>query len=198
MKGMKRPWPGFTLIELLIVVAIIAILAAIAVPNFLEAQVRSKISRVKSDLRTIGIAVESYVIDHNCVLGSNEFDPLPGVSTDEARLMAFARLSTPVAYLTSMPTDPFWANRPSGGVRGKAAYEYRSYNRFSAAGFRKCRNFGFTWAVNSIGPHIVRYNDPGMQEVLDRTAPLFVYDPSNGTTSKGFIIRTNKGEYNSR
>ena len=56
---------GFTLIELLIVVAIIAILAAIAVPNFLEAQTRSKVSRVKSDMRTIATGLESYQVDYN-------------------------------------------------------------------------------------------------------------------------------------
>lgn len=56
---------AFTLIELLIVVAIIAILAAIAVPNFLEAQVRSKVSRVKSDQRSFATALESYYIDNN-------------------------------------------------------------------------------------------------------------------------------------
>ncbi len=56
---------GFTLIELLIVVAIIAILAAIAVPNFLEAQVRSKVSRVKADMRTLATAIETYTVDNN-------------------------------------------------------------------------------------------------------------------------------------
>src|SRR5690606_31388316 len=56
---------GFTLIELLIVVAIIAILAAIAVPNFLEAQTRAKVSRVRNDMRTMATAAEAYRVDNN-------------------------------------------------------------------------------------------------------------------------------------
>jgi type II secretion system protein G len=67
---MFSPFPSrhhraFTLIELLIVVAIIAILAAIAVPNFLEAQVRAKVSRAQNDMRTLATAIESYQVDNN-------------------------------------------------------------------------------------------------------------------------------------
>ena len=69
---------GFTLIELLIVVAIIAILAAIAVPNFLEAQTRSKVSRVMSDMRSLATAIEAYRTDYNAYHPPDQF-PRPGV-----------------------------------------------------------------------------------------------------------------------
>ena len=55
---------AFTLIELLIAAAIIAILAAIAVPNFLEAQVRAKVSRVHADLRALAVGIEAYAVYH--------------------------------------------------------------------------------------------------------------------------------------
>ena len=56
---------AFTLIELLIVVAIIGILAAIAVPNFLNAQVRAKVANTQADQRSLATAIESYRLDNN-------------------------------------------------------------------------------------------------------------------------------------
>src|SRR4051812_8591572 len=83
---------GFTLIELLIVVAIIAILAAIAVPNFLEAQIRAKVSRCKSDMRTIATAMETYHVDNN---------HYPETFVN-ARWERFTPLTTPIAYLSTV------------------------------------------------------------------------------------------------
>jgi type II secretion system protein G len=88
---------GFTLIELLIVVAIITILAAIAVPNFLEAQVRAKVSRSVADLRTVATALEAYAVD------ANHYPPNDGVYN-----VIPVQLTSPVAYLTkSFLVDPF-------------------------------------------------------------------------------------------
>jgi prepilin-type N-terminal cleavage/methylation domain-containing protein len=56
---------GFTLVEIMIVVAIIALLAAIAVPNFLRSRKRSQATQILEDLRVIDGAVDQYAIDHN-------------------------------------------------------------------------------------------------------------------------------------
>jgi prepilin-type N-terminal cleavage/methylation domain-containing protein len=123
----KRRIAGFTLIELLIVVAIIAILAAIAVPNFIEAQTRAKVSRVQADLRSMSTALESYRVDHNNYPeGTDNPARLPGeivtflgplaagyytfAVSDGAGAIAgrdFHTVTTPIAYITTVLTDPF-------------------------------------------------------------------------------------------
>ena len=61
---------GFTLVEIMIVVAIIALLAAIAVPGFLRARKRSQASRILNDLRMIDAAVDQYAIETNRSTGN--------------------------------------------------------------------------------------------------------------------------------
>lgn len=94
------PVKAFTLIELLIVVAIIGILAAIAVPNFLNAQIRAKVAATQSDLRALSTALEQYRIDNNM------YPPTPDTSGN-LRYARLAKLTSPVAYMSSVPLDPF-------------------------------------------------------------------------------------------
>ena len=62
---------GFTLVEIMIVVAIIALLAAIAVPSFLRARKRSQATRILNDLRMIDSAVDQYAIETNKIGGAS-------------------------------------------------------------------------------------------------------------------------------
>ncbi len=61
----RKSIQGFTLVEIMIVVAIIALLAAIAVPNFLRARKRSQATRILEDLRIIDSAIDQYAIENN-------------------------------------------------------------------------------------------------------------------------------------
>ncbi len=86
---------GFTLIELLIVVAIIGILAAIAVPNFLNARVRAQVSRAQAEMKAVDEAYLAYFIDNN-----NFPNHIDGPAQHRS-------VTTPIAYLTTSINDIF-------------------------------------------------------------------------------------------
>jgi type II secretion system protein G len=93
---MRTASRGFTLIELLIVVAIIGIIAAVAIPNLLNAVDKGKQKRTMSDLRAIGTAVESYAVD-------NTYYPVA------ASVPAIKALIDPV-FFNAMPLLDGWSN----------------------------------------------------------------------------------------
>lgn len=65
LSSLNRKRSGFTLVEIMIVVAIIALLAAIAIPGFLRARKRSQASKIINDLRLVDAAVDQYAIERN-------------------------------------------------------------------------------------------------------------------------------------
>ena len=93
---LKKNAKGFTLIELLIVVAIIGIIAAIAIPNLLNAIDRGKQKRSMADMRSIGTAVESYAVDNNVY----------PTASDAATLVTVVQ----PLYIKTMPTADGWSN----------------------------------------------------------------------------------------
>ena len=71
LQKLNKKRGGFTLVEIMIVVAIIAMLAAIAVPNFLRARKRSQATRILEDLRMIDSAIDQYAIESNKATGDS-------------------------------------------------------------------------------------------------------------------------------
>ena len=175
---------GFTLIELLIVVAIIGILAAIAVPNFLNAQIRAKVARAQSDLRAMATAIEMYTLDNNAPPPSTNPQMTPSDTT--YGYMRF-NLTTPVSYLsTGLLPDPFVDQWDEETQRNdEQYYTYHNLKMLTDHGLfpEYMEDFYGTWRAISYGPDKTYANG---------SYGVRVYDSSNGLLSYGNIIISQK------
>lgn len=187
----RRRRSGFTLIELLIVIAIILILIAIALPNFLEAQIRARVASVRGDLRTISTALHSYYID---------FQVFPNISEDEydPSMWGLAQLTTPLQYLKELPQNAFamgsrddqhalYFEMASTGLRPELLAAGRKKNPYNIHAF----------AVYSAGPDL-NDNFEGERQwpFSGNPSPCFgsndmgtsSYVATNGTKSAGDLV----------
>jgi prepilin-type N-terminal cleavage/methylation domain-containing protein len=184
---MSRVHRAFTLIEILITVAIIGILAALAVPNFLLAQTRSKLARVEADMAAETTALEAYRVDHN------HYPPYDANRDGREDIYLPFSLTSPVAYLTSIPSDPFNLENFIPFVRRTEQYRereadlvppppYATTDQVIQALFPQETSKSHSWVLFSWGPDLSSSTDEG-------GTPQPLYDPTNGTTSVGEIAR---------
>jgi type II secretion system protein G len=126
----KKNQKGFTLIELLIVVAIIGILAAIAIPNLLTAMQRAKQKRTMADMRTIATSWEARATDVNKYTAAGVFLP----STTIANATMDVMLAP--TYIKSLPKNDGWGNPWVFSVDSSLGQQYAitSYGHDGAAG----------------------------------------------------------------
>lgn len=207
----RKPDAGFTLVELLIVVSIISILAAIAVPNFLDAQVRAKVARVKADMRSMATALEMYRVDSNHYPRRHDTNvkyvdkktsmPLalgPYMPPLATQLKDFSALTTPIAYFTTLYPDVF--QKLVLPPNNLIDYYDPTQTKWLINSRHPLRpRFQVTeeeagWLLVSVGPdnHFGLFDQTGgwpynRYENAYKQTIYYPYDPTNGTLSSGNI-----------
>lgn len=189
---------AFTLIELLIVVAIIAILAAIAVPNFLEAQTRSKVSRVKADFRSIDTALNAYYVDYN------KYPRLRTAGFMFTNLTTMgSNITSPIAYMTSVPVYDIFRPENAVAFNPNGYFQYFSYMPGPIPGYSWVELVGYehreAFSMVSWGPDRAQSQGEHLEYAPNFRGTLppgtrgsngpVLYDPTNGTVSDGDIVR---------
>ena len=211
LKTLRR---GFTLIELLIVIAIILILIAIALPNFLEAQVRARITHSQGQMRGIGQALESYQSDWRVYPAVAFYEPTqfnPLVRAPGVNCYSLMQLTTPIPYLERVPLDIFFRkgdttirNGSTGGITPVHPTDQAhgvTYLYWSQESLRNDRQVatadamkrnGINWALVSLAPDqdldTINLN-PADMGALRINATKWNYSPTNGTKSTGDLTR---------
>lgn len=174
---------GFTLIELLIVVAIIAILAAIAVPNFLIAQIRAKVSLTREQFHTCATAVEAYQVDYNSYPtydSVEQFMVPPPAADDDPHFLPY-NLTTPIAYLSTIFNEIFMGLNELPTCPLIHPYHYFTREQSPTVfGEQDQAIFGGETA------HEYLFKGYGPDQLC--CDGLILYDPSNGATSLGDLM----------
>lgn len=187
---MHRSQKAFTLIELLIVVAIIGILAAIAVPNFLNAQLRAKLARETAQMKTISDALEMYRMDNNSYPNDHDLDEYTGSQH------GLFSLTYPIAYLSTVPQQVFVNKQlnSSFGFGDSNAYakngrpDYEMGSGADNSGSAKVQ----AWSLMGVGPDAD--DDIGAHDSFPFGVHIRPFDVSNGLLSNGDSWRIG-GEY---